>query len=121
MSKHRGSPARNQRAYRVLMSWLRLRPERADQWLAVLQDKDSRPRVRDWLMMAWLALRMIWRRPDAEKVVSDYRKCVRCPIHDRRMRRCGADPGVGCHCYQPLAVLFGKRCWIREVEPDSPF
>ncbi len=104
------------RGFRVLIQWayprklFGLRVGRVREWLAVLQDNDSSPGWRGWAEMAGLAVRAIFGRRN-QKAVPDYRKCIRCPIHDRALKRCGANDGLGCSCFTVYAVAAGKPCW----------
>lgn len=93
-----------------------LRVGRVREWLAVLQDNEARPGMRGWWEMARWAVRAIWRGRNA-KAVPDYRKCIRCPLHDRRFKRCGANDGLGCSCFTVYMVAAGKPCWGRQNVP----
>lgn len=90
-----------------------LRLGRIREWLAVLRDNESRPGFRGWIEM----LRLTFRRRNVS-AISDYRKCVRCPLHDRALKRCGDGGGViGCGCFTVYAIAAGKACWGRENVP----
>lgn len=88
--------------------------------MAVLRDNDQRPGLRGWLEMVRLVVSPGPLPPPA--VLRGWmRKCCRCPIHDRKMKRCGANDGLGCGCHAALSIAAGKSCWLREREPDSPY
>lgn len=48
------------------------------------------------------------------------RRCYRCPVFDRQLRRCGPQGfAVGCRCWEPLATIFKQKGWLREVGQDD--
>jgi len=48
----------------------------------------------------------------SEEARRRYGVCLRCPIMDRKLRRCRRGPGEGCGCYLPYRVLVDEPCWI---------
>jgi len=46
------------------------------------------------------------------------RRCMRCPVYDRMLRRCWASDGDrewGCKCYMPFKALFAEHGWMAET------
>lgn len=97
------------------------RRRRLRQWLAVLSEGRRRLQAADLALMVWLVVRSAWRPTDPRKVRSNYSKCGRCPMFDRRLKRCGDGDGFGCGCFQVFAVAFDHPCWIRQEDPESEF
>lgn len=52
------------------------------------------------------------------------RRCYRCPVFDRALRRCGPpEPDyrtIGCGCWSPLANVWKTHGWLTEAlgDPD---
>lgn len=95
-----------------------MRVGRIREWLAVLEANNRDVGWRGWWMMVRLAAGSMLRGKNVQ-AAPDYWRCIRCPLHDRALKRCGDDSGIlGCGCFTVYAVAAGKPCWGRENIPN---
>lgn len=85
------------------------------------------PGVTSLFKMIWNAsdvLPFFWiaSTKEAKEYIRRYKICVRCPIFDKKYRRCR--PFVastkGCGCYVPFSNIIYDKCWGRNYY-GSPF
>jgi Fe-S-cluster containining protein len=58
-----------------------------------------------------------WRRTRFSRL----RRCYRCPIFDRQLKRCRPYDGspLGCGCYMPIAAGVKEHGWLHEQGPSD--
>jgi hypothetical protein len=98
------------------------KPKRFREWLAVVAEEGRQAR---WsaiaLDMARVLLAGIFSSPSTLSWFAKMRKCYRCPVFDRTMKRCRPWTGspVGCGCYMPFKALVSRHGWAVEALPKE--
>jgi hypothetical protein len=91
------------------------------QWAMVVREGMYHMTWGKRLKVTWLMLRYAWKIGKVTRAQWRYRmrRCQRCPIYDRQLKRCQPQSGsaLGCMCYVPFAALSKHKGWMTEVMP----
>ena len=92
-----------------------LKPGRLVQWQRVVRMEGKtmtlKEKVAMLAKMARLAPRLAYKRLSCWR--AKMRRCAKCPIYDRELKRCRPYTGHpwGCGCYTPFLALVEEKCW----------
>lgn len=105
-----------------------LKTRRIKEWFDVLDQERVTRSWKDIAKALWRMVLGIFGRKVSPVVWRHrMRVCLRCPIFDRKMRRCRpyASSQLGCGCYTPylcsVAVPYKRGCWAKEAFPTRCF
>lgn len=107
------------------MKILGLKLSRYRQWREVLREELRVLTIMGKLRLGADIAKVILNKPASNSVSKLWRrrmkKCYRCPLFDRGLRRCGPWTGspLGCHCWMPLAALFKPHGWLTDAGIDK--
>lgn len=94
-----------------------LKWKRLGEWLADI--KAEQPGAIEFYLMARLMLRIFFvyrtRAYARKNYIHRLTVCHRCPVFDRRLKRC-RNGERGCGCYTPFKALAPVDCWSRETD-----
>lgn len=97
-----------------------LKLKRFVEWLADLSAE--KPGASEFYLMARLMLKALLTGRSCTVAREDYFHrlmiCHRCPIFDRKLKRCRKGES-GCGCYVPFKALAPVDCWLRELDANA--
>lgn len=109
----------------ALMKILGLKLSRYRQWREVLREELRVLTIMGKLRLAMEIFEVVLNKPTGQPVLKVWsrrmRKCYRCPVFDRSLRRCRPYTGspLGCGCWMPLAAIFKTHGWLTDSGLDK--